>query len=338
MSEVQDKKWADGRVQVAVKLFLDHKQKNRKVSYEEIANNLGDFFPEYQFTSEAVRGYWRRNRAMLTGKFSKDGRTDLPGLREIKKWTFEQDLVEIVCLYDIHGLDDHAHYDLFLDKLDYIAENDNVYAIIGGDLINFATRTSLSSPYTSASPGDEIKQTVKDLKKIAPKLLGAVKGNHDGDRGLRGDGIDPIEVIMSKLELEDIYFSNLGILNLKLPDVNYHLVFAHGARGGAARKKAGQLASLEDLMDIYPNGDIFCTSHTHAQGFYRTASREINKIEDSINVRYHTCVSCGSYCGYESSYAEAKLYSPQPVGLAHIILPNKLDVDGSKIIDVVFRV
>ncbi len=337
MSET-DKKWQDPRVQTAVKLFLDFKQKNRKVSYEEIANNLGDFFPEYQFTSEAVRGYWRRNRATLTGKFSKDGRTDLPGLREIKKWSFDQDSIEIVCLYDVHGLDDHAHYDLFLDKLDYIAENDNVYAIIGGDLINFATRTSLSSPYTSESPSEEIKQTVKDLGKIKRKLLGAVKGNHDGDRGLRGDGVDPLDVIMSKLGLEDIYFSSLGILNLKLSEVNYHLVFAHGARGGAARRKAGQLASLEDLMVIYPNGDIFVTSHTHAQGFYRSATREINKIEDSINVRYQTCISAGSYMGYESSYAEAKLYSPQPVGVSHIILPNKLDTDGSKIIDIIYRV
>lgn len=332
-------KWQDSRVIPVVNAFLISKHAgNIRKTYQDIADELGSVFPEYTFTGEAVRGYWKDSLRDTIKNQATDGRvtaTDKP--RGIKDWEFKHDSIEIVSLFDLHGLDTHTHYKILEDKVDYITDTSNAYAIVGGDLINFATTNSKSSTYESDSPSKEIKQLAEELSPIKDKILGAVGGNHGKDRGLRGDGVDPEEAIFARMGIPEIYFGNVGVLNLKLPDVNYYVVFSHGARGGGARRRAGQLVSLEDLQGVYPNADLYMTGHTHLFGHYVIASREIDKVANTVCIRYQHCVSAGSAFGYEGSYAEAKLYAPHPVGLAHIHLPNKLGKHGEKVIDVVFR-
>lgn len=306
-------------------------------TYVEIAKELSQIFPEYSFSEEKVRHYWRRNRNNKRKLKPQDGRINIQELRDIKQYKFPTEEVRIVCISDIHGLDYHNKYEIFLETVNFIEENENTYAIILGDMINFATRTSKSSPYTSRGPEEEILLVKEDLQPIKDKILGGVGGNHGKDRGLRSDGIDPEYILFRDLGIEDIYFGNIGIIRTDLNDLSYFLVFAHGARGMSARKRTTRLVNPEEVQGIYPNADIYVTGHTHLFGYFTDSVRLINPIENKIVEKEQHLVSSGATQGYEGSYVEAKLLKPVSIGLAHIILKNKLKPFGGKEVDVLFR-
>jgi len=331
-------KWSDPRVCSVIKAYLTSKLFNKEgLTYNQIAEELSKIFPEYDFTGESVRHFWRDNKETIKPLPSFDGRVNIENIKEIKTWNFKEEKIEVVCVADTHGLDQHAHYNIFRDKIDYIQDKDNAYILLVGDLINFATKNSVSSPYTSRDPRKEIKIISTELLRVKNKILGAVGGNHDKDRGLRSDGLDPMDEIMAIIGLSDLYYFNIGVLNLKLSNVNYYTVFAHGTGRGISRKKPSQLNSLEYLHHIYPSADLYITGHTHLPGLYLTSIRDIDRIETKIRSIDQYCISIGSCMGYEDSYAEAKLLEPQPIKLAHIFLHDHLDNHGGKIVDVRFR-
>lgn len=306
-------------------------------SHAESTTYLNEKF-QHNYTQDSVQDYIKRNRNVFgyRGLDRKVIPVSEEKVRVITPYDFSEfKEIEIVALFDMHGLDHHAYVDVFLYKKEYIMEKENRFAILGGDLYNFATKTSKSSCYTTDSPAMEQEFFKEHLKQLAPRILVGIGGNHDKDRGLRGDGIDPMESLFDIAGIGSKYAGNIGIISVSLKDILYNIVVAHGVRGGNARTLGGKLNGCSDMWNIYPNADIYLSGHTHMSAHIPQSTRLIEN-GNIRNHKYHYIV-CGNALGYEGSYAEAMLLKPLPISVAHIKLSTERDRAGQKIVDAIFR-
>ena len=82
------------------------------------------------------------------------------------------------------------------------------FLILGGDLINNNTRSSVGSPWDdTVRPREQKRLMVEALEPIKDRILCCVSGNHER-RSLKDADDDPPYDIMTKLDLEDVYRQN----------------------------------------------------------------------------------------------------------------------------------
>ena len=64
---------------------------------------------------------------------------------------------------------------LINEQIKEVSERDNVFVILNGDLMNNATKTSISDSYSEThSPMEQVKLAVSLLKPIKDKILSIV--------------------------------------------------------------------------------------------------------------------------------------------------------------------
>ena len=167
-------------------------------------------------------------------------------------------------------------------------KNDNeAYVICNGDLMNNATRSSVSDCYAEAmSPMEQLQTICELLEQIAGKLLLVTQGNHES-RSWRESGVDLTSLWTQQLGIHDRYVREGGVLFLRFGEysvgrrthndssknrqVCYTIYCTHGSGGG--RKEGGKANILADMASIV-DCDIYVHSHTHLpmvmkQDFFR---------------------------------------------------------------------
>lgn len=161
-----------------------------------------------------------------------------------------------------------------------VANNPEAYCILNGDLMNNATKTSVSDSYAEVIPPmEQLNELCRLLTPIKDKILLITIGNHEA-RTYRSDGIDLMRLLARQLGLEDRYCREGGVLFLRIgkgaeghAGVQYSYTFyvTHGSGGGRKEgAKAIRLADMSSIVDV----DIYIHSHTHLpfimkQAFYR---------------------------------------------------------------------
>ena len=161
-----------------------------------------------------------------------------------------------------------------------VANNPNAFCILNGDLMNNATKTSVSDCYAEAIPPmEQLSELYRLLEPIKDKILLITIGNHEA-RTYRSDGIDLMRLLARQLGIEDRYCREGGVLFLRVgkgaeghKELQYSYTFyvTHGSGGGRKEgAKAIRLADMASIVDV----DIYIHSHTHLpmimkQGFYR---------------------------------------------------------------------
>ena len=94
----------------------------------------------------------------------------------------------------------------------------NTYIVIVGDIVNNATKTSVSNVYEETiRPRDQKKLAVEMLTPVRDKILAMVGGNHEARTAKDADQ-DIMYDIANKLDLEDTYRENLAFLKIKIGD------------------------------------------------------------------------------------------------------------------------
>lgn len=234
------------------------------------------------------------------------------------KSTLSRELNEIVIhlLSDWHIGSRKADTKAIKQMIDTIRDNPNHYCIILGDLINNATRTSVSDCYEEAlTPQQQINCLNDYLYPIKDKILGAVSGNHEG-RTYKTDGIDLLYNVMAQLGIQDRYdstavllFLRLGTSKAKLKESNgsgekrmncYTLYLSHGSGGGATiGGKANKLKKKADIV----NADIVVAGHTHQAIVFPQARYEVDTRNNSVYKKITYCVNADALLDYEA-YAE----------------------------------
>ncbi len=236
--------------------------------------------------------------------------------------------IELIPLADLHIGDKHCDMDLIKEKINYIKNNENVYCLLNGDLMNNSTKQSVGDVYGEKLTPTEQVLMLRDLfAPIKHKILAVTTGNHEA-RTWRWDGIDLTKLLCSELDLEDRYANESAFIFLRFgkqsshklnAPVQYMIFVTHGSGGG--RKEGAKAIRLADMASIV-DADIYIHSHTHLpmimkQSFYRTELRASN-----INIVPKLFVNTAAMLNY-GGYGEAAEFKPASKETPHIFLNGK---------------
>lgn len=250
------------------------------------------------------------------------------------KFTVEEPLgyMEIHTLSDWHIGDINCNIQQIRDTINSIKDNPYAYVICNGDLINNATKSSVSDCYAEDIPPMEQLSTLCELlEPIKDKIICMTQGNHEA-RTYRSDGIDLTYLVAKQLGIATRYDRAGAVLFIRFDDGHtgkstrhynkllYTIYTTHGSGGG--RKEGAKAIRLADMASIV-DADIYIHSHTHLpmimkEGFYRT-----NLIHSSVEKVEKLFVNTAAqleYGGYGQTYEFKPSSTSNPV----------IYLDGSK--------
>ncbi len=184
------------------------------------------------------------------------------------KIDLSKDLTNIdICTFsDEHIGDPHSNIEYLKERIEYVKNTPNAYAILNGDLMDNATKTSVSDSYSQVyNPQEQMDMLVEMFKPIKNKILCITQGNHEA-RTYKKEGIDIMKNVAGRLGLDNRYSPEAVLLFLRFGKNNrqrkqlYTAYVTHGSGGG--RKEGAKAIRLADLACIV-DADIYIHAHTH---------------------------------------------------------------------------
>lgn len=195
-----------------------------------------------------------------------------------------------------------------------IKNEPNSYIVLNGDLINNATRSSVSNVYEETMrPGEQKKWVADELKDIKDKIIAVVSGNHE--RRNKDVDDDPTYDICAKLDIEDIYRQNAAFVKIQLGDIKgagsknptYTLCLTHGAGGGVMT--GGSVNRNERFGYIIDGLDCLIVGHVHKGFITKPQKINIDCHNNKIAFKQFVSISCTSWLEY-GGYALQKMLTP----------------------------
>ena len=197
-----------------------------------------------------------------------------------------------------------------------ILQDKNAYIVILGDMMNNATKTSVSNVYEEVlRPRDQKRYLVSALSQLTERILCIVPGNHEQ----RNKDVDdePLYDVACKLDLEDMYRPNAAFLKVCFGSRNagrknekplqvYTICCTHGAGGGIY---TGAAVNRNERMAMFVNSDILAVGHTHKGAITKPARIEIDPYNNSVKMKTTTVISACSWLSY-GGYAMRKMLLP----------------------------
>ena len=196
-----------------------------------------------------------------------------------------------------------------------VLSEDNSYLILAGDLINNATRTSVSNVFDELMrPREQKKLMVEMLKPLKDKILCAVPGNHEGRSGRDADD-DPMYDICAKLDIEDIYRENMAFIKIRCGKLDtdgeynptYMIAVIHGNGGGLLT--GGAVNRAERFGYAIDGADVLILGHTHKPFVTQPGKIKIDPYNCKVSVKPFKVVSATSWLEY-GGYAARKNLLP----------------------------
>lgn len=233
--------------------------------------------------------------------------------------------IKIYPVADVHFgsiLHKKKEWESFVKK---IAEEENAYLILDGDLLNNNTRSAVGVPWDDCIRPREAKRMMVDfLAPISEKILGITSGNHETRRDNRDADNDLTYDIACKLNIEDLYRENACFLLVncgkkkhgarwaETPAASYVFCVTHGSGGGVLG--GGTLNKNERFGTAAMDGvDCLIVAHTHKGQISRPAKLTVDRQNLQIKVREMLIVSCVSWMNY-GGYALRNMYAPNTTG------------------------
>lgn len=237
----------------------------------------------------------------------------------------EVDKIKIVIIQDYHIGDPLSDRKKIEEDIKEVRDNKNTYAVVNGDIFNWASKTSVSDVYTEVySPMDELNEVIELLKPIKDKILTIQTGNHER-RAYKSEGIDLMRIVAQALRLESVYSNASTLLWIRLGNdkrnkrVCYKLYITHGARSG--RKEGSKMQACIDMESII-DADVYIMGHTHLTfacklGHFRT--NDGNSSVSKVDVLF---LSSGAKLKY-GGYGEIAGFRPLSEATAYCFLDGK---------------
>jgi len=218
--------------------------------------------------------------------------------------------LEIALLFDVH-YGHHAHkLSKFKAYINWILQNPNVYAIIGGDLMENAIDDGRGMSYDQdKNPSSQLNDVVHLLAPIAHKILFAIPGNHE-ERTYKKTGIEVMEVLAGQLDVP--YFSGPVILDVLANSYRWSAHVQHGY--GNSQTKGGKMNSASRPKGYTGLIHFFISGHVHD----RVCECETMIMQDPVNCRLQYIeqwtVVAPAFLGWEETYAYKAGYRPPAKG------------------------
>ncbi len=229
------------------------------------------------------------------------------------------DHVEIAPLSDVHPGDPLFKEGALDGFLRWVLTDPHRYVVLNGDILNVATKTSVSDVYGSRmTPGEELRYMTDKLRPLADsgRLLASTQGNHEY-RITKADGIDPAEVLANNLGVP--YFREGVLLFVKVgkasrttgrhdaAPVCYSLYFTHGSAGG--RRAGGKANRLEEMSLNIEGADAIVVGHTHQAMVLRNSVNVVDAQNKRLVPRDRLYINAGSFLEW-GGYAEVAGFIP----------------------------
>lgn len=262
----------------------------------------------------------------------------LPDFTMIQRHFPENRDISIIPIADVHlGAAEHMEA-AWREFRDGILRDPDAYIILGGDLINNATRSSVSNIFEETMrPREQKKRMAEMLEPLRDRILCAVPGNHEGRSGRDADD-DPVYDILCKLDLEDLYRENIAFLKIQIGNVagdgkrnpTYVLTAVHGSGGGILTGSAVNRA--ERFAYALDGCDVFIQGHTHKAFVSHPGKIKIDAFNNKVSLKPFHVVNASSWLEY-GGYACKKLLLPSSHVAQRIVLSGtakniKIEIGG----------
>lgn len=232
------------------------------------------------------------------------------------------DLADTLETLEVHTFADEHIGDVGSDlkrikeRIKYVAEKPNAYCILNGDILDYASRSSIGDIETrTLNIMGQIEKAVEIFEPIKDKILCITNGNHE-NRAFKKEGVDISKLIALQLGLGEIYSPTSALVFLRFGACSrrqsrgskmlYTIYANHGSGGG--RKEGAKAIRLADMASVI-DADIYIHSHTHLpmimkQGFFRTDVP--NSTAQNVTKLFVNTASNLNYGGY----GEAQEFKP----------------------------
>ena len=234
--------------------------------------------------------------------------------------------IKVLALSDFHIGDQLCNLKLIKEVLQEVKESDNTFIILNGDLINNATKNSVSDVYSEKlTPMEAIVKLCDLLEPIKDRILVIHPGNHE-NRTYKEDGIDIIRLVAKQLGIEDRFSDGWWYLYLTLGlgqkgrPVMYTITGIHGYGGG--RKNGGKINNLVEMGDKVI-ADVYVMGHTHTPIMTRNTIFTPDFQHRTLVKRDKYYLMTNSFLDY-GGYSEMLGYTPSTTDHQEMIL------DGTK--------
>lgn len=250
------------------------------------------------------------------------------------------DFIYLVPLSDLHWDEPQSDHDAIRGYVNWIAEHENAYTILNGDLVTAPTDRSAANIYEMAEPGgtiefpslDQCSNELQDLfSPIAGRILAACSGGHEFQHLFRVTGSDWTYNLMKRLGREKFYVRDGGVLLMKTrpltdgDNLYFSAVFTHG--WGGARTRGAKIRKAEYLAEAN-EADVIIISHDHTQNITRSNNLYTSSWENGGMAVHRTMlISTGGFRGY-GGYPFRAGYQPSDLGTPRIRIGKKVGGDG----------
>lgn len=222
-----------------------------------------------------------------------------------------------------------------MDFIKMVEKDPNAYLVIVGDLINNATKSSVSNCYDDIyRPAEQKKIMAKILEPVKDKILIGTNGNHE-DRSTKDVDDDPLYDIFVKLDIEDRYRRDLGILKIKFGKSRsnseqyptYIFAVTHGSGGGA--QTGGAVNKAERFAYSLDGVDALITAHYHKPLNTTPCKYRVDSHRNLMKEVPFDVIIATSWTGYPD-YAAKQMRPPVSTVLQRITLShNKKEIEVS---------
>ena len=212
-----------------------------------------------------------------------------------------------------------------------VEESENTYITLGGDLLNNATKSSVSNIYDEVyRPSEAKRMMARMLEPIRDRILCAVGGNHE--RRSSKDVDDDITYdIMAKLDIENLYRENIAFLKIQLGNKTnengvksagrdrptYCLAVTHGSGGGIL---TGAGVNRNERFGYSVDGiDALIVGHTHKPYTTQPGKIVVDSHNNQISIKPFKVISSTSWLEF-GGYAAQKMLLPSTHCLQTLIL------------------
>lgn len=236
--------------------------------------------------------------------------------------------IEVVPIADLHIGDPSSDSKLIKSLIDGVANNENRYAILLGDLMNNAIANSKSDFYGEAlKPSEQLQECYELLAPIKDKILACTCGNHE-ERTSKQVGVDLSEVLATELGIHDLYsptsalvFLRFGCRKDKKRPMNYSIYVNHGHSGG--RRPGGKINGLVDFGTII-DCDCYVVGHSHSPISYKDQTFRIIPQSGTAVLRERLFVNTASALTGYKGYGNRGGYQPSSNSYPIITFDNEI--------------
>ena len=239
--------------------------------------------------------------------------------------------ITIFPVFDVHLGSPNCMEQEFIAFINKIANTPNAYLILGGDLIENGTRSSVGDSVfrSTMSPSQQKREMANILEPARDRILCLLPGNHERRSGRDADD-DPVYDIAAKLDIEDLYRENIAFIKICLGKQSkgeylidskyrpsYILVATHGTGGGIYT--GGAVNRNERFGYVIDGMDALIVGHTHKPVISQPGKIFIDNSNNKVSVKPFKVITATSWLQY-GSYAAQKMLLPSTHCLQSITL------------------